>query len=237
MRPVNRRSRIAGASVALLLHGAAFLALVRLAVPEQTDPVPVFSILVVPQPQPRREEMPPPAIAPQATESPILPAIPELPRVPTISLPPGFAVSPPPQSTLPSLAGIGRVMFGCTPEQLAALSAAERLRCQSAGLAQPPDEASLAALAAFDAVEHAYFDRELKRKQGPVLLPCMNPNGIGVTIWTVYCVADGVINGFDVDSEKYAIYEPRPDEPVVGSHIDYIRIPSLGPALPLLLGE
>jgi hypothetical protein len=215
MRASNARSHvlarnIAGALVALLLHGAMFLVLVKLAVPERPPSDPIFTLLVLPEPERRQALIPPPPIAPEQADVPNLPELPELPTAPVISVPPAFAIDPPRSAAPPDLTGLGRVLFGCTLENLGSLTAEARARCVHAGLGGPPDEASLAAVAQLSAIENARFERALVRKQQPLLLPCAG--GIGISLYTVLCVADGLINGFDLDSKKYAVYEPWPDE-------------------------
>ncbi len=35
---------------------------------------------------------------------------------------------------------------------------------------------------------------------------CINGGGAGVSIWTVYCFADGLMNGFNLDRPMFVTY-------------------------------
>jgi hypothetical protein len=205
------RRRLAGALLALLVHGAVFLVLSFYVIADRPQAEPVFTLLVLPEIVTTRETPVDLRTMPESAPILPLPQLPPLPPAPSISLPPPMAAEPPPQTPAPpDLAGIGRVIFGCKPEDLATLTPEERARCTSAGLGTPPDEASLAAIAELAAEENVRFEYALLRKQQPLLLPCAG--GIGISLYTVLCLADGLINGFDLDSGKYPVYAPWPDE-------------------------
>jgi hypothetical protein len=213
VRATNRRTRILGASVALLLHVAVVLVLANFVVAERPAAIPVFTMLVIPQREAPLAELPPRIVSPEQEQIGSLVTLPQLPPTAPITMPPVLDLPPSSAAAHPDLSGIGRVAFGCTPDHLGLLTTDERARCVSAGLGMAPDEASIAALAKFDAAQNAPFEVALQWKQQPLLLPCANPAAIALTLYTVYCLADGFINGFEAaDSGKYLIYEPWPDE-------------------------
>jgi hypothetical protein len=189
--------------LALVIHAALVWNLfthIQLA-EKPTDPTLTITLpMLTPRPEPA-----PPVVAPESTEAPRLA---DVPPATEITPPPSFTWTPPQASPQSDLAGIGRSLFGCRIENLAGLSADERANCSRAGLGAEPNDAAVAALAQVALVESAPFERALVRKQQPLLLPCAG--GIGISLYTVVCLADGVINGFDLD--KYPVYEPWPDE-------------------------
>jgi hypothetical protein len=220
-----RSARIASVAAVLLLHLGVAMLFLSLTLPQGKAPDFVFTLITPQPPQPTAPVPPPSAEAPG--EAPRLADVPPLPDVPA---PPSPIWTGPPAQPQPDLAGIGRSLFGCRIENLAALSPEQRAKCSRAGFGVPPDEASLAAVAQLMARENLAFERALAQKQGALLLPCTSSAGrpieivggspaVGITLFsigggsggTVGCLADGLINGFD--TEDQGVYQRWADEP------------------------
>jgi hypothetical protein len=122
----------------------------------------------------------------------------EVPIVPNITSP---LLAPP-----SGLAGFGHSLFGCAPENFTNLDEAQRSRCRKLG-----------ALPAFDpgAVDYAdhtdrvpgvkRWERELARKNAPLLLPCGNSRSAD-PVYTGACIIANIANGFTFKKQ----YENQP---------------------------
>lgn len=108
-----------------------------------------------------------------------------------------------------SLNGLQLNLFGCALENLANLTPEQRAQCTS-GL-KTHDGNSI------DYADHTSrthdaqrWARDVARKKNPLLLPCANPGAIN-PVGTAFCLANGVLNGFDVDNSPG--YEDQPSPP------------------------
>ncbi len=147
---------------------------------------------------------PPPKAVEHATPVPMIRPDITIPR--TIPSP---IVTAPPAATL---RGLNQSLFGCAPGNLDKLSPEDRANCLSAKPnVEEPNVLNLPSRA-HDAPR---WERALARKQNPTLLPCANSAGLPLTLGTVFCTANGVINGFgDLDAQPgYA------DAPPVAAHV------------------
>jgi hypothetical protein len=134
------------------------------------------------------------------------------PAVHVQPLPDAHAITVPTfkDSVAPPLPGLGRSLFGCRPENYANLSPEEQAACASASngprfdgtpdFRDRSDRVSGAAL----------WARQKARKNGPLLLPCASPNGIGVGIGTALCLGGLIAHG--VKPDKQPIYGDRPQD-------------------------
>ncbi|MEY4964477.1 MAG: hypothetical protein RL274_60 [Pseudomonadota bacterium] len=110
-------------------------------------------------------------------------------------------VPPATATRAPDVTGLGVRLFGCAPEQLAALSPAERARCAT-GLAHP--DRSAVTIPKSHVQDPARRAAEMKAKNTPVRIPCTY---VGVAPGPYYsttptgmidpfCTLDGLLNGF-----------------------------------------
>jgi hypothetical protein len=109
-------------------------------------------------------------------------------------------VVPPPVGTapVPSLSGLGQSLFGCAPQDLAALSREQRAHCAT-GLARPDDSVMI------EPPSHVKDPRrraaEMRTKNTPGRIPCTyiavdRAEGHAVPAVEPLCVLNGLINGF-----------------------------------------
>lgn len=141
-----------------------------------------------------------------------------LPRKPDEARP--SAPAAPPASALPdyrgltipaappaasSLGGLHGSLFGCA--DLDKLSPEERVRCGSA-LAVPDNSVDFR-----DGVNRsrsaALWEQRRLRKNGPLLLPCMNPQGFS-PLATALCLAKGAVEG-DIKVDEQPSYADTPE--------------------------
>lgn len=113
---------------------------------------------------------------------------------------------PLPPAVVPDIRGFGQALTGCAPENFANLDEAQRSRCRKSG-----------ALASYDPsiVDYAdrsgkvpdvtRWERELARKQGPLLLPCGNARSAD-PVYTGACILANIANGFTFQKQ----YENQP---------------------------
>lgn len=105
------------------------------------------------------------------------------------------------QPAAPDVTGLGMQLFGCAPEQLAALSLAERARCAT-GLAHP--DRSVVTIPKSHVQDPVRRAAEMKAKNAPVRVPCTY---VGIAPGPYYsstpsgmidpfCTIDGLLSGF-----------------------------------------
>jgi hypothetical protein len=114
-----------------------------------------------------------------------------------IALPPAFAPARAP-ARMPA-GGLHALLFDCAPENLATLSAEQRLQCASR--IPTPSDSDLYADHTNRSHDATLWARGRSRKDQPLLLPCASPYSAGISLGTVICVAHGLINGFDLDNQ------------------------------------
>lgn len=118
--------------------------------------------------------------------------------------------TPPPSATAPSLNGLNHQLFGCSPDQLATATPEERAACASASLGPKYDPG------ATDWRDHtnrsknaAQWARDRARKNAPLLLPCMSPDGFS-PLYTAYCLAKAAVTG-KLEGEDQRGYQDMPN--------------------------
>lgn len=123
---------------------------------------------------------------------------------------PPSTFTPPPSATAPALNGLNHQLFGCSPDQLATATPEERAACASASLGPRYDPG------ATDWRDHtnrsknaAQWARDRARKNAPLLLPCMSPDGFS-PLYTAYCLAKTAVTG-KIDTEGQQGYQDMPD--------------------------
>lgn len=134
--------------------------------------------------------------APQEEAAPSSGAATNARPVATPVVPPATAAQP----AAPDVTGLGMRLFGCAPEQLAALSPAERARCAT-GLSHP--DRSVVTIPKSHVQDPARRAAEMKAKNAPVRVPCSTvgvapaPHGTAPSVMIdPICALDGLFNGF-----------------------------------------
>lgn len=127
-------------------------------------------------------------------------------RSPSIT-PPLLSPSPPGASSTTGLETLHGLLFDCGPDEI--LTDEERKRCESIAGAPKPDVAAGVRIGLERAHDAVHWARGLARKQAPTLLPCASPYGIGISIYTLYCIGKGAIEGFDVDAQPGYVDKPQ----------------------------
>jgi hypothetical protein len=194
--------RLVGAGVVAALHVAIIAALLALS----------HERIVVPRAAPSGELiwfLPPP---PKKIVAPVKPDAAPQPRA-TLSAPRnplpdyrGITIpdAPPAAAAAPSLGGLHGTLFGCA--DLDKLSPEERVRCGSA-LAVPDNAVDF-----HDGVNRsrsaALWERGRLRKNAPLLLPCMNPNGFS-PLATALCLAKSAATGELKPDEQPSYADPH----------------------------
>jgi hypothetical protein len=188
-----RGRRLVSLGIVAALHVAVIAALLtlsreRIAVP---GAAPVSELIWFLPPPPKKIVPVSPATVPQPSVSVTAPreALPDYRGITIPSAPPA-----------PSLGGLHGSLFGCA--DLDHLSPEERARCGSA-LAVPDNSVDF-----HDGVNRsrsaALWERGRQRKNGPLLLPCMSPDGF-FPLATAACLAKGAITG-ELKPDEQAIY-------------------------------
>jgi hypothetical protein len=146
-------------------------------------------------PEPRtRKEAPKPAptraaVQPVPQTSPL--AEPLTPTVPTPA---------------PEVRGFGQALVGCAPENFANLDVAQRSRCRKFGALPSYDPGAVDYADHSDKVPGAkQWERELARKNAPLLLPCGNSRRAD-PVYTGACIIANIANGFTFKQQ----YENQP---------------------------
>jgi hypothetical protein len=208
-----RWRRLGGAAAVALLHAALVWALLIYSRQANDKPRAVAGHEIFfyfpPRPLQHRNERP----ADRAIAAPTIPAAPALPDYRGITIPDS--------QNAPSL-GLNRSLFGCSPQELADLPAEERAHCANA---IAPDDSVDFRDGTSRSQAAALWERGRRRKNAPLLLPCMSPQappGLG----TILCLAKGAVVGLDPDSQpSYADTPERlhlpnngdpPDKPTYG---------------------
>lgn len=116
----------------------------------------------------------------------------------------GITIPDAPLASAPSLGGLHGALFGCA--DLDKLSPEERARCGSA-LAVPDDTVDFR-----DGVGRsrsaALWEHGRQRKNAPLLLPCMNPNGFS-PLGTAFCLAQSAAQGSFRVEEQPGYADPQ----------------------------
>lgn len=124
---------------------------------------------------------------------------PPLPVVRPSMVAPPLTSSPPGASSATGFEALHGLLFDCSPDQT--LTDEERKRCESTAGAPKPDVAASVRIGPERSKDAVHWARALARKQAPALLPCASAYGIGVSIYTLYCIGKGAIEGFDLDAQ------------------------------------
>ncbi|MDE2265138.1 MAG: hypothetical protein KGL29_04510 [Alphaproteobacteria bacterium] len=110
------------------------------------------------------------------------------------------------ESDQKNLLGLHDQLFNCAPENLVNLDATQRSRCRKLGALPGYDPNAMDYADHSDKVPGAKrWERELARKNAPLLLPCGSAAGLN-PLYTSECILEGVANGFDFKKQ----YENQP---------------------------
>jgi hypothetical protein len=111
-----------------------------------------------------------------------------------------------------ALQGLGRALFDCRPENLSTLTPEEQADCASASSGMKKDDSVDFADHSDRVRDAALWARQKARKNGPLLLPCASTQSIYATLSTatLACLADGAINGMDLDARP--MYGDKPKD-------------------------
>jgi hypothetical protein len=114
----------------------------------------------------------------------------------------------------------GYQLYDCRAANLPKLTDAERAACAKSAIGPKEDKGD-----SVDFADHsnqvpgaARWAREKARKNGPTLLPCASNAAVAVGLGTVLCLANGAINGFDLDEQPQ--YGDKPDDSHVPNNGD-----------------
>jgi hypothetical protein len=193
--------KLVGGVAVLILHLLVIVALLsttRWTIQQIAEPKEIILNLITPKAQPKIEEKKSPAEKPKPT------------REATPAFVPPATFTPPPDQSIPQLNGLNRQLFGCAPDKLASATAEERAACASASLGPRFDPG------ATDFRDHtdrsksaAQWTRDRARKNAPMLLPCMSPDGWS-PLYTAYCLAKTAVTG-KLEGESQRGYQDKPD--------------------------
>ncbi len=177
-------------------------------------PVMEDAVEAVPEVEPEITlETPPPAppiTLPEPPENPYL----SPQELEFVSLPP---LNVPPTGGSARFFGALNAYLACNLENYAALSNAQKAVCDArlASLQQERDlldpEKLPFMLTAREQQQWQQFAREAGERQAPLLLPCLNENGVAaITVGTVECILSGLSDGFDPANNPTERYAPEP---------------------------
>jgi hypothetical protein len=107
-----------------------------------------------------------------------------------------YAVIPPVLREQPNLRGLALALSSCAPEKLGDAPAEVRAACDRIGMVIAANPEAFGVNTDF--TNGKRWQRELLIKQTPLLLPCASPYGVDI-LYTLFCVADVVGNGYDPD--------------------------------------
>jgi hypothetical protein len=182
------RERASGAVLAFLVQ-ANFVAMILLS-SQRTAPLPALAretILLLPP----LSKTAPQSIDARGRARRTAPMI--IPILPPIAPPSGIA-------------GFGRSLFGCAPENFPNLDEAQRSRCRKLGAFSDYDPSAMDYADHSDKVPGAkQWERELARKNAPLLLPCGNSRSAD-PVYTGACIIANIANGFTFKEQ----YENQP---------------------------
>lgn len=110
-----------------------------------------------------------------------------------------------------SQSGLNLSLFGCEPDHIALLSPEDRAKCPSvAAASRDRDKNGVDYHDHTDrSKDHEHWARGRDRKNLPVLLPCASPQGVGVGLGTLLCLAKGLSDGFDPDNQPGYMDKPE----------------------------
>jgi hypothetical protein len=204
--------KFAGAIAVAILHIAIVVILLnstivrRIFKPEPKETILYLQPLAKPEPKPQVKRIAPPARR-------IAPAV----------VPQGRTIRAVPQTsgqTSGAPAALGYQLYDCRAANLPKLTPEQRAACAKAQVGPKEDKGD-----AVDFADHSdqvpgaeRWAREKARKNGPTLLPCASNLAPTVGVGTLLCLANGAINGFDMD--KQAQYGDRPKETHVPNNGD-----------------
>lgn len=107
---------------------------------------------------------------------------------------------------VPDIRGFGQALVGCAPENFTNFDNAQLSRCRRSGALTSYDPSAV------DYADHAHevpgairWERELARKNAPLLLPCGNAKGFDF-VYTGGCIIANIANGFTFQKQ----YENQP---------------------------
>jgi hypothetical protein len=194
--------KLAGAALVLLLHLLAILALISAtrwyAQKAEGGREIILHLIAPPKPQTSQT-----ALAKPEKKIP-------LPKIVREPVPATTINTPLPQiPTAPSLNSLNQQLFGCTPDALASATPEQRSACASASLGPRFDPHAM------DYRDHtdrsksaAQWARDRARKNGPLLLPCMSPQGWS-PLYTAMCLAKTAVTG-KLEGESQYGYQDVP---------------------------
>ena len=112
-----------------------------------------------------------------------------------------------PGANVPASPALRQSLFGCSDDERADLSPSARANCANAFARDDSVDIRDGTNRSRSA---ALWERRRERRNAPLLLPCMNTQAPGVSLYTIYCLAKGAVVGFNPDDqESYA------DQPVI----------------------
>jgi hypothetical protein len=200
--------KFSGAAAVAVLHIAIVALLLNATLVKRTfKPEPRETILLL---QPLSK----PYVHPQVPPAKPRPAPPTRIIVPTVKLQSSTSVTLPQTPAAGANAVPGFKLYDCREANLSKLTEEQRRACAKAQVGPKTDKGD-----ALDYADHSdqvpgaeRWAREKARKNAPPLLPCASTQSIFATASaaTLACLANGVINGFDLDAQP--IYGDRPDD-------------------------
>lgn len=180
-----------GGALALLVQAAAVLLFV-IERPVPSPRLPRETILLLPQLPKPAPPLPAPHFSGPQTVAPVMPVIPPATPAPSLAPPSGIA-------------GFGRALFGCAPENYASLPPDERARCPkpAEGLALQHDPDLMGTRS--HVKDEAHWRQEWARVHSPGLLPC---GGFTDPLCLLTKILDGSLDDYG-DPSKWPTYAVR----------------------------
>jgi hypothetical protein len=202
----NQTHRAVSILLVLILHALLIFALLRFMVRPQNSAfrmpqTHLFEMIINTArfPKPRTSQEAPASTPGEAQRKPQT-FVPREPLTPTVPTP------------VPDIRGFGQALVGCAPESLANLDEAQRERCRKIGASASYNPGAMDYADHTDAVPGVKrWERELARKNAPLLLPCGNARKAD-PVYTSACIIANIANGFTFQKQ----YENQPayfDEP------------------------
>jgi hypothetical protein len=146
---------------------------------------------------------------PKPVLEPALPPAP-LPRLRVPGLPDRSAIAVPSakDGDAKALQGLGRALFDCRAENFSKLTPEQQAACAG----PKPDDSVDFADHSGHVRDAALWARQKARKNGPLLMPCASTQSVYATLSTatLACLADGAINGMDLDARP--MYGDKPED-------------------------
>ena len=198
--------RLVGAAFVVLLHAALLALLLQAGFAPRVAPQARETVLLLAPPKPVVAGKPP-APPPQAPRPLVT-----VPKIQVLPMPRTPGVDP------EAIEGFGRALLDCRPENLASLPPEQRDHCNALSLKPRDDDAvDFADRTDKRSRDAALWARGRDRKNAPLLLPCMNSQGLGISLDTPLCLLKGAVKGF------------KPDEQAqYGDRTDPVHIPNNG---------